>query len=160
MPFIFLRPSAKSCVFCGWDGVMASAAFNCIFLNENIRISIKISLKFVLKSPINNYPSLIQIRVIPRYWVPLFVSVKCVCPTCLSNVTFTISYLLYLLRQFAEWEASIWQKMGWFKFLTFILLLYTMIITKIQNRKLWMWQCECDVDRHWTDTRHIHKIPI
>ena len=32
-----------------------------IFLNENVRISIKISLKFVPKSPINNIPSLVQI---------------------------------------------------------------------------------------------------
>ena len=33
----------------------------CIFLNENIWISIKISLKFVLKGSINNIPSLVQI---------------------------------------------------------------------------------------------------
>ena len=39
----------------------ADDIFNCIFLNENIWISIKISLKFVLKSPINNIPTLIQI---------------------------------------------------------------------------------------------------
>ena len=32
----------------------------CIFLNENIRISIKISLKFVHKGPINNNPALAQ----------------------------------------------------------------------------------------------------
>ena len=35
--------------------------FKCIFLNENIRISIKISLKFVPKGPINNIPALVQI---------------------------------------------------------------------------------------------------
>ena len=35
--------------------------FRCILLNENIQISIRISLKFVLKSPINNILSLIQI---------------------------------------------------------------------------------------------------
>ena len=34
---------------------------NRIFLNENIRISIKISLKFVPKGPINNNPALVQI---------------------------------------------------------------------------------------------------
>ena len=33
----------------------------CIFLNENELISIKISLKFVHKGPINNNPSLVQI---------------------------------------------------------------------------------------------------
>ena len=32
-----------------------------IFLNENVWISIKISLKFVPKVPINNYPALVQI---------------------------------------------------------------------------------------------------
>ena len=35
--------------------------FKCIFLKENIRISIKISLMFVAKGPINNIPVLIQI---------------------------------------------------------------------------------------------------
>ena len=37
--------------------------FECIFLNENSWISIKISLKFVPKGPINNIPSLVQIMV-------------------------------------------------------------------------------------------------
>ena len=32
-----------------------------IFLNENVRISIMISLKFVPKGPINNIPALVQI---------------------------------------------------------------------------------------------------
>ena len=35
--------------------------FKCIFLNENVIISNKISLKFVPKSPINNIPALVQI---------------------------------------------------------------------------------------------------
>ena len=35
--------------------------FKCIFLNENVRISINIPLKFVPKGPINNIPSLVQI---------------------------------------------------------------------------------------------------
>ena len=39
----------------------ADDIFKCIFLNENVRISIKISLKFVLKDPINNIPALVQI---------------------------------------------------------------------------------------------------
>ena len=33
----------------------------CIFLNENVVISIKISLKFIPKGPINNIPPLVQI---------------------------------------------------------------------------------------------------
>ena len=39
----------------------ADDTFKCIFLNENISISIKISLKFVPNGPINNIPALVQI---------------------------------------------------------------------------------------------------
>ena len=35
--------------------------FKCIFLNENVWILNKISLKFVLKGPINNIPALVQL---------------------------------------------------------------------------------------------------
>ena len=34
--------------------------FKCIFLNENVRISINIPLKFVPKGPINNFPALVR----------------------------------------------------------------------------------------------------
>ena len=39
----------------------ADDTFNHIFLNENVRISIKISLKFVPKGPFNNNSALVQI---------------------------------------------------------------------------------------------------
>ena len=39
----------------------ADDIFQCIFLNENVCIPIKISLKFVPKGPINNIPALVQI---------------------------------------------------------------------------------------------------
>ena len=39
----------------------ADDVFKCIFLNENVIISIKISLKFVPKRSINNIPTLVQI---------------------------------------------------------------------------------------------------
>ena len=39
----------------------ADNIFKCIFVNEDVRISIKISLKFVPKVPINNIPALVQI---------------------------------------------------------------------------------------------------
>ena len=39
----------------------ADDTFKRIFLNENVRISIKISLKFVPNGPINNIPALVQI---------------------------------------------------------------------------------------------------
>ena len=40
--------------------LFADDTFKRIFLYENVRISIKISLKFVPKGPINNIPSLVQ----------------------------------------------------------------------------------------------------
>ena len=40
---------------------VADDTFKRIFLNENVRISIKTSLKFVPKGPINNNPALVQI---------------------------------------------------------------------------------------------------
>ena len=38
----------------------ADDIFKCIFLNENVWIPIKISLKFVPKGPINNIPAMVQ----------------------------------------------------------------------------------------------------
>ena len=40
---------------------MADDIFKCILLNENVWISIKISLKFVPKESINNISALVQI---------------------------------------------------------------------------------------------------
>ena len=39
----------------------ADNTFKRIFMNENVRISINISLKFVPEGPINNIPALVQI---------------------------------------------------------------------------------------------------
>ena len=41
--------------------ILADNIFKCIFLNEKTQISIKISLKFVLKGPINKIPAWVQI---------------------------------------------------------------------------------------------------
>ena len=38
---------------------LADDTFKCNFVNENILISIKVSLKFVPKGPINNMPALV-----------------------------------------------------------------------------------------------------
>ena len=43
------------------DAILADDIFKCIFLNENVWISIKISLKFVPKGPIDNKPALVQV---------------------------------------------------------------------------------------------------
>ena len=44
----------------------ADDVFKCNFLNENVWIPIKISLKFVPKGPINNIPALVQIMACRR----------------------------------------------------------------------------------------------
>ena len=49
----WLRPRRNKLPFAGHN-------FKCIFLNENVLISIKVSLKFIPKGPINNNPELIQ----------------------------------------------------------------------------------------------------
>ena len=41
--------------------ILADDNFKCIFLNENDRIPIRISLHFVPKSPINNKPAFVQV---------------------------------------------------------------------------------------------------
>ena len=46
----------------------ADDIFKCIFLNENVWISIKISFDFVPKGPINNISALVQIMAWRRPW--------------------------------------------------------------------------------------------
>ena len=41
--------------------ILADDIFKCIFLNENDRNPIQISLKFVPRSPIDNKPALVQV---------------------------------------------------------------------------------------------------
>ena len=41
--------------------ILADSIFKCIFLNENDGILIHISLKFVLRSPIDNKPALVNV---------------------------------------------------------------------------------------------------
>ena len=53
-PFNTLRPKQNGRRF-------ADNTFKRIFFNESVRISIRISLKFVPKGPINNNPALVQI---------------------------------------------------------------------------------------------------
>ena len=60
MPFNTLRPRKNGRHF-------ADDNFKCIFLNENVWIPVKISLKYVPKGPINNIPALVQIMAWRHY---------------------------------------------------------------------------------------------
>ena len=58
--------------------------FKCIFVTKNVWISIKISLKFILKDPVNNIPALIQIMAWHRLGdkplsEPMMVSLLTIC---------------------------------------------------------------------------------
>ena len=46
--------------------IYADNIFNCIFLNENDRILIQISLKYVSRSLISNKPALVQVMAWPQ----------------------------------------------------------------------------------------------
>ena len=48
------------------NGHFSDDIYKCLFINENVWISINISLKFVPKSPINNIPALVQIMALRR----------------------------------------------------------------------------------------------
>ena len=76
--------------------------FKCIFLNENVYISFKISLTFVPKGPVNNIPALVQIMACRRpgdksLTEPMMVSLLthiCVTrPCCVIAVGFELFYL-------------------------------------------------------------------
>ena len=57
-----LRPRQNGCHF-------PDNFFKCIFFHENIWVSIKISLTFVSRAPINNIPALVQINgLVPARW--------------------------------------------------------------------------------------------
>ena len=67
---LFLNKLCEKFTQCKWVNTLRSRQngrrfpddiFKCIFVNENIWISIKFSLKFVPKGPINNIPALVQI---------------------------------------------------------------------------------------------------
>ena len=49
-----------------WGRDKMAAMFKWISFNENVWISIEVSLKFVPKGPINNIPTLVQIMAWPR----------------------------------------------------------------------------------------------
>ena len=53
--FNTLRPRLNGCHF-------ANNTFRRIFLNKDVRILIKISLKFIPKGPVNNIPALVKIN--------------------------------------------------------------------------------------------------
>ena len=57
---------------------LAEDIFKCIFLNENDRIQIQISLKLVPKNPVDNKPVLVQVmawRQIGEWWLSILIPI-------------------------------------------------------------------------------------
>ena len=88
----------------------ADAIFKCIFLNENIWIPIKISLKFVPKGLINNIPALVQIMAWRRPGdKPLSEPMIVRLPThiCITRPRWVKSYTLYRLNSlYSLWQGA------------------------------------------------------
>ena len=73
--------------------------FKCIFLNENVWISIDVPLKFVPKGPINNIPALVQIMAWHRLGdKPLS---QCIRKTFMVHQTI-VRWALYILLKFMK----------------------------------------------------------
>ena len=78
----------------------ADDTFKCIFLNENVRISIKISLKFVPKGPINNNPAVVQIMA----W-------RLSCDKPLSE-PMMVNLLTHICVTWPQWVKHTWHQNG------------------------------------------------
>ena len=92
----------------------ADDTFKRIFLNENVRISIKISLKFVLKGPISNNPALVQIMAWRRpgdkpLSEPMIVSL-------LTHICVTRPQSVNVLSQVLKWYAGNYGTLKWHLF--------------------------------------------
>ena len=79
----------------------ADDIFKCIFLNENLWISIRISWKFVPRGPINNTPALVQIMAWRRSGdKPLFAPMVVSLPThlCVTGPQWVINRQWKIIR--------------------------------------------------------------
>ena len=53
--------------------ILKDDVFKCIFLNENDKIPIQISLKLVPRSPFDNKPALVQVKSLPQPMMTQFI---------------------------------------------------------------------------------------
>ena len=110
-PFNTFRPRQNGCH-------IADAIYKCIFLNENVWISIRISLKFVSKGPINNKSALVQVM----YWHWIDIN-----PLLRPLITWTTdtSIILWSFKiifiNICRWFLSITWEYCMFKFLWFFI---------------------------------------
>ena len=131
----------------------ADDTFKRIFLKENVRIWIKISLKFVHKGPINNIPALVQIMAWRRSGdKPLSESmtVSLLTHICVTRPQWVNSINTLPLCQLHTWNKpqSNWNKMQWFAYIQKWIKIYG-----LQTGSLFIPVpiCWTDPQHRWTD---------
>ena len=105
----------------------ADDILKCIFLNENVWIPIKISLKFVPKGPINNIPALVQIMALrgPGHKPlsePVMVRLSThICQLTRWGLVTPMQWLTHLPldKMAAFWQKTISDAVSWMKMIEF-----------------------------------------
>ena len=104
----------------------ADDLFKCIFLNGNLWISIKISLKFVPKGPINNIPALVQIMA----W-------RCPGDKPLSEAMM-VSLPMHICVTRPQWVKSVSNPLGWLnEWIEYLLQSQLVTLVCIFNTNIW-----------------------
>ena len=94
-------------------GQLPDDIFKCIFLNENVRILLKLSLKFVLEVRINNIPALVWVMAWcrpgdkPLSEPMMLSSLICICVTRPQRVNICFS-MEWWVNMFISWHMMMW----------------------------------------------------
>ena len=118
----------------------ADDIFKCIFLNENARISLNISLKFIPKVRINNIPAFVQIMA---WRQPGDKSL---------SEPMMVSLLTHICVTRPQWvNSSPWDKMDAILQMTFSNVFYWMKIYELQLQFHWslFLEVELTICQHW-----------
>ena len=96
-----------------WNGRhLAGDVFKCIFLNENVKILLKISQKFVPNGPINNIPSLVQVMAWRRPGdkpLPEPIMVSLLTHICVARPQW-VNIREHCSRLFFQWKLWMWTR--------------------------------------------------
>ena len=119
-----------------WGRDKMAVILKCIFLNENVSIAIKISLKFVPKGQINNIPALIQTMAWRRPGVkPLSEPMMVSLPTHIPQHACHISNIQYHNTPFQEYLCRGMTDLLWHVYMTVV------VINQLRKR----WKTEKDI---------------
>ena len=95
-----------------YDVTVMDVIFKCIFSNENILISIKISMNFIPKRPINTIPALVQIMAWCRFRVLLIMKILWSCMLFKVGIAPKFIDCFFLSKHWCVFMAcEIWNKM-------------------------------------------------